>query len=306
MLLPPRAPLIRNSALGTGVPHENYTPSVHINNADFVTETLNTIAPSGPNPTLILGIAEHDSDANWGGQLPPPSPQHINQVLGATNVGLGGLVSPSPKQTIVATLGPNIGVEMSLTPATAWVTGTPAATASTTVGGTYVAGETLTTDINGNSVIYVVPNSGMTDQQIAVGVAALINSTPATYNVATAGTPVAGVIPLTAAVAGTTGNTFTLTVAHNSAAGTYTASGATFAGGTGFDAILGTLVGLAVDATTGYYLADPLASNLIGRIFAKPFAPNGPFGGGSGFPGDFGARVLVEFLPSALQATQGE
>jgi hypothetical protein len=198
MLLPPRAPLIRNSALGTGVPHENYTPSSHINDADFVTETAGTIASAVADAAFVLGIAEHDSNANWGGQAVPPAAQNIQNVLGASNVGLGGLVSPSPKQTIVATLGPNIGVEMSLTATTGWITGGA--------------------------------------QQ----------------------------------------------------------------------ANLGTLVGLAIDATTGYYLADPTASNLIGRIFAKPFAPNGPFGGGSGFAGDLGARVLVEFLPAYLQATQGE
>jgi hypothetical protein len=304
--LPPRPPLVRCSSVGTAAPHENFTPASHVNASDFVTlNGLSQIASSGANAALIAGLAEHDSNSNYGGQAPPPALQNTSLVLGASNVGLGGLVSPSPKQTIVVTLGPNMGVEMSLTAATFWQVGAGVATAFATVAGVFVAGNTITTTINGHAVVYTVTGLEGSNQAIAAAVAAQLLADPIIAATAVPSAPGGGVSFLTAVIGGTVGNAITITTA-NTGAGTYIASGATFTGGTGVDAYIGSLVGLAVDPTTGYYLADPLASNKIGRIFAKPVAPNGLFGGGAGTVGDLGARVLVEFLPAALQLSQGE
>lgn len=60
-----------------------------------------------------------------------------------------------------------------------------------------------------------------------------------------------------------------------------------------------TAVGLAIDSTTGYYLADPTASNKVAVVTGKI---NGPSFGGVG---DLGARVLIEMNASALAIQEG-
>lgn len=76
-------------------------------------------------------------------------------------------------------------------------------------------------------------------------------------------------------------------------------------------AVIGTRVGLAVDGTTGYYLADPTASNKVATINGKPFGPNVTFTGNGtptnskGNVGDLGARVDIVFDASALAIQQG-
>lgn len=76
-------------------------------------------------------------------------------------------------------------------------------------------------------------------------------------------------------------------------------------------AFIGTRVGLAVDGVTGYYLADPTASNKVATIAGKPFGPNVTFTGtgtptnSKGNPGDLGARVYIAFDATALAIQQG-
>lgn len=69
-------------------------------------------------------------------------------------------------------------------------------------------------------------------------------------------------------------------------------------GGT-YQANLGTAVGLAIDGTTGFFLADPNASNKVADISGKPVGPN------KGVSGDLAARVLVTFRAAALNPAQG-
>jgi len=194
-------PIAQTPGSANGLPPMLSLPvSSHCNDADFVTETSGTIAPAGANPTLIAGIVQHDSNANYGGQLPPPAAYSLNQVFGVSqqNASAGNPspgFDPSPGYTITATLKNPVIVEMNLTASTGWVTG-----------------------------------------------------------------------------------------------GTQQAN-------------LGTRIGLAIDAGTGFYVADPTASNKIGTVTGKPElpGPGGPFGASPGTNGDTGARVLVVFDDSATQ-----
>jgi hypothetical protein len=60
---------------------------------------------------------------------------------------------------------------------------------------------------------------------------------------------------------------------------------------------IGTLVGLAIDGTTGNYVADPTASNKVAIIVSKPL---GPFAGGADDVGNLGAPVGLNFLQASL------
>ncbi len=103
----------------------------------------------------IVGLAQHDSNANYGGTIIPPAP--IQNVFGVSQVG--GLLPISPSQTIVATLGYGVTVGINLTPSTGWIAGgTQQATIGTPVGlnidpvtGFYVADPTLS-----NLVAFIV------------------------------------------------------------------------------------------------------------------------------------------------------
>lgn len=75
---------------------------------------------------------------------------------------------------------------------------------------------------------------------------------------------------------------------------------------------IGTQVGLAVDGATGYYLADPTASNKVAVITGKPQGvpdnegpPNAQGATSKGFAGDTGARVYISFFSNALAIQQG-
>jgi hypothetical protein len=74
---------------------------------------------------------------------------------------------------------------------------------------------------------------------------------------------------------------------------------------------IGTQVGLAIDGTTGFFLADPTASNKVAVITGKPQGvPAGLGGAGVPFPskggvGDTGARVYVSFISTTLAIQQG-
>jgi hypothetical protein len=250
------------------------------------------------NTGLIAGIAQHASSSVM------TSGTSTRDVFGYFQAS--PMVSNSNAQVIVVPLG-DVPVEINLTTTTYWMTGAPAATATTTVAGAFVAGNTLTTTIGGISVTYEVTGLEGSDEAIATAVAAQANAYPPISNQATAGTPVAGVIPWTAAIGGTTGNTLTIATA-NTGAGTYTASGATFAGGSGFDAFIGTPVGLNIDPATGYYVADPLATNKVASITGKPnsvftLTPSSLTGAGNA--GDLGARVDITFYASALALQVG-
>ena len=62
---------------------------------------------------------------------------------------------------------------------------------------------------------------------------------------------------------------------------------------------LGTAVGLAIDGTTGYFVADPTATNKVAVINSKPTGPL------KGTNGDLGARVFIVFNTAALAIPQG-
>lgn len=75
---------------------------------------------------------------------------------------------------------------------------------------------------------------------------------------------------------------------------------------------IGTAVGLAIDGTTGFYLADPTATNTVAVITGKPQSvpdgvgpPNTQGDLSKGFVGDTGARVYVAFNSAALAIQQG-
>jgi len=63
---------------------------------------------------------------------------------------------------------------------------------------------------------------------------------------------------------------------------------------------IGTAVGLAIDGGTGFYLADPTASNKVAVIDSKVEGP------GKGGEGDLGGRVRVVFNAAALAVQQGQ
>ena len=69
-------------------------------------------------------------------------------------------------------------------------------------------------------------------------------------------------------------------------------------------AVIGLSVGLLLDATTQYYVADSTQSNKVGTVRAKVYGPNIylPSGTvlGKGQINDYGVRVLVEMTSTAL------
>lgn len=67
----------------------------------------------------IVGLAQHDSNANYGGTIFPPAP--IQNVFGVSQVG--GLLPISPLQTLVVTLGFGVTLGINLTAVTGWVSG---------------------------------------------------------------------------------------------------------------------------------------------------------------------------------------
>jgi hypothetical protein len=83
------------------------------------------IVPAAVNvATNIVGLAQHDSNANYAGILNPPiapGNQQLQNVFGVSQVG--GLLPLSPSQTIVATLGYGIECAINLTKTTGWVSG---------------------------------------------------------------------------------------------------------------------------------------------------------------------------------------
>ncbi len=126
------------------------------------------------------------------------------------------------------------------------------ATQNATVAGNATAGDVLVTTINGVPVEYIVV-SGDTTASMAAGIAAAINGTSTTdpvtglaLNLVVSAQSVQtspGLFTITAASPGAAGNAFTLACAVRpstpgaKATETYTASGATFAGGQPFDAV---------------------------------------------------------------------
>lgn len=76
-------------------------------------------------------------------------------------------------------------------------------------------------------------------------------------------------------------------------------------------ATIGTQVGLALDSTSGFYYADPTASNKVATVVQKAEGPTSTLTGASnstigyGGVGDLGARVFIKFLATALAPTGG-
>jgi hypothetical protein len=111
------------------------------------------IVPAAVNvASNIVGIAQHDSNANYGGILNPPIPPRNTQLQNVFGVSqVGGLLPLSPSQTIVATLGFGVEVSINLTQSTGWVSGgaqqanigTPVGLNIDPVTGFYIADPTL-------------------------------------------------------------------------------------------------------------------------------------------------------------------
>ena len=86
-----------------------------------------------------------------------------------------------------------------------------------------------------------------------------------------------------------------------------TASTGWVSGGTQ-QANIGTRVGLAIDGPTGFYVADPTATNKVATVTGKPnnvftLTPTGLTGAGN--VGDLGARVTIVFDDSVLNPLVG-
>jgi len=90
---------------------------------------------------------------------------------------------------------------------------------------------TVTTTVNGTSVVYTEVGGDTTVTILAGHVVSAINAN-ATVSALVTATNVAGVITLTAVKPGTAGNAITLVVSTTDTSTTYTAGGATLAGGT--------------------------------------------------------------------------
>lgn len=112
---------------------QSYSPASHINDGAIVVLSSGNIAPAAANAANnIVGIAQHDSNANWGGQSATAS-FNIQNVLGVSQVGT--LLPPSPAQTLVAVIDPPVDVQMNLTATTGWVSGgTQQANVGTSIG----------------------------------------------------------------------------------------------------------------------------------------------------------------------------
>lgn len=127
------------------------TASSHVTDSAFVVLSGGTIAPAPANVAGgIAGIAQHDSNANYGGTTAGAGPvvAPIQNVFGLSQVGT--LLPPSPGQTIVAALGSPVLVAINLTSTTGWITGgtqqanigTPVGLAIDSTTGYYVADPT--------------------------------------------------------------------------------------------------------------------------------------------------------------------
>lgn len=112
-------PPIVNMPPSIGVPPIYGGPvASHVNEADVVVISggnLSTAAVNAANG--IVGIAQHDSNANFG-----QTDTDVQGVFGLTQYG-AGLMTAAPSWLEVATVGPPIIVEMNLLATTGWVTG---------------------------------------------------------------------------------------------------------------------------------------------------------------------------------------
>lgn len=194
-LIPPQKPLVNFPASHGGSPsvlNLSVVSGQTVLDGDILALSSGQIQDAGVNASgSLAGIAQHDG-ASVFNQLVATE----QGVFGTTQVGT--LLTPSPGQVIVATLGSPATVEINLTAVTGWVSG-----------------------------------------------------------------------------------------------GTYQVN-------------IGSRVGLNKDGTTGYYLADPNASNKVATIVYKPNSGNpGAAGVGDGGIGDLGARVGIVFDSSALAIQQG-
>ncbi len=115
-------PIAVSPAGGTGAINPvNMTPTSPCAEGDIVVLSGSGIAPAAANVANgIVGIAQHDSSLNYGGQS-PTSTFNPNLLLGISNVGT--LMPASPGQTIVAKLGAPTLVEINLTVSTGWISG---------------------------------------------------------------------------------------------------------------------------------------------------------------------------------------
>ena len=114
--------------IGSGRPHGTN----HINNGDFVIfdgSNAGYIVTAAGNPAVVLGIAQHDSNATYDQVT-----TGLQGVFGASQENTP-LFPGTPGETLYVTLGANIIVAINLPATTGWVTGgTHQANIGTTVG----------------------------------------------------------------------------------------------------------------------------------------------------------------------------
>ena len=125
-----------------------------------------SISQASTNPSgSIVGITQHDSYDVFDQFVGPPQgvPVTGQGVFGSTqetNTTSGGLVPGAPGETLVATLGAPVVVEINLTTATGWITGgTYQANIGTSVGlaKVTVAGQTVwVADPNGSNKVATI------------------------------------------------------------------------------------------------------------------------------------------------------
>lgn len=90
----------------------------HVNDGDFTLLTSGALVTAGVNPSGgLVGIAQHDSNATYDQVT-----TGLQAVFGASQENTA-LFPGTPGELLVATLGANIVVKMSLPATTGWITG---------------------------------------------------------------------------------------------------------------------------------------------------------------------------------------
>lgn len=115
--IPVQMPVVQMPGSASSPTTVSLTASSHVNDGDIVVLSSGQIATATANVSgNIAGIAQHDSNANFGGGT------GINVTIGSTQVGTG-LFPASPGQTIVVPLGSPAIVAINLTATTGWISG---------------------------------------------------------------------------------------------------------------------------------------------------------------------------------------
>lgn len=158
--------------------------------------------------------------------------------------------------------------------------------------GSSTLNQTFITIVGGVSYTYTAVASDVGNtSQLAAHIAAYLNSQVsfATTYIATSSGAVVTVTYIGAPFVASVVNA--ITFATTGSTGTYTAGNTTLLGAVGFGVFPGQQVGISVDPTSGYCVADPFATNKVATIVGEIDGTATT----KGNPGDIGHRVLIEF-----------